>query len=281
MSFLKLVGKSAEILTIRKVVLAGLAAAGIYTVGDDGLSYLKTANRLVSSNVADQIPVEFELERAKTMVGELKPDIKQNLVVIAQEEVRVENIRQDIEDTQASLKDQRQSIVELRRTLDAPSNEVRIGKRAATPDEITAELKRRFENYRLAETTLESKLELLAHRESALEAAREKLTRMLEARRDLEVKIENLEARLRTVQSEAVTSKVDFDESHVAKCESLINSLRTRLQVSERLITQDGKEDFSAATKFTVGSESVTAEIDKYFSSSPSDNAENVFSSLN
>ncbi len=281
MSFLKLVGKSAEILTIRKVVLAGLAAAGIYTVGDDGLSYLKTANRLVSSNVADQIPVEFELERAKTMVGELKPDIKQNLVVIAQEEVRVENIRQDIEDTQASLKDQRQSIVELRRTLDAPSDEVRIGKRAATPDEITAELKRRFENYRLAETTLESKLELLAHRESALEAAREKLTRMLEARRDLEVKIENLEARLRTVQSEAVTSKVDFDESHVAKCESLINSLRTRLQVSERLITQDGKEDFSAATKFTVGSESVTAEIDKYFSSSPSDNAENVFSSLN
>jgi response regulator RpfG family c-di-GMP phosphodiesterase len=102
---------------------------------------------------------------------------------------------------------------------------------------------------------------------------------MLEARRDLEVQIENLEARMRTVQSEAVASQVDFDESHVARCEELINSLRSRLQVAERLMSQDESSDIPRATSFNVGKVSVVDEIDHYFAeSSPSDN---TLSSLN
>jgi chromosome segregation ATPase len=281
MNLLTLVTGKPEFLTTRRMVLAGLAAAGIYTAGDDGLSYLKTANRLVSTSVADQIPVEFELERAKTMVSELKPDIKNNMLVIAQEEVRVDNIRQEIEKGRESLRKQRSSIVELRKAQNENRGDVRVGKRSATSEEIESELKRRFDNYRLAEATLESKLELLNRREATLEAAREKLQRTLEARRDLEVKVDNLEARLRTAQSESISNRVDFDESHVARCESILDSLRSRLQVTEKMMLQDGgKSNVSLPTKMSVGNGTVADEIDNYFSDSPSDESSNSIAGL-
>lgn len=279
MNYLSLFGRGAGLFTLRRLIITGAAAAGLYGFGDEGLSYLKTANRLVGENVVDQIPVEFELERARTMIGELKPDIKRNVVLIAQEEVQVDNIREDIDDTRDSLASQRSALKELREALGRGGDEIRIADRPATTEEVENELKRRFSNYRLTEATLESKLQLLTHRESSLAAAREKLKRMLEARRDLEVQIENLEARMRTVQSEAVASQVDFDESHVARCEELIDSLRSRLQVAERLMSQDVSSEIPQATTFNVGEVSVVDEIDQYFAeSSPSDSS---LSSLN
>ena len=78
------VGK--DMLTLRRVALASAAAIGLYTFGGGAASYLTTASRLVSDSVSDRIPVEFELQRARTMIGEMIPDIKENMIVIAQEE---------------------------------------------------------------------------------------------------------------------------------------------------------------------------------------------------
>ena len=268
MNALNLIGRGANLLTAKRILVATAAAAGLYTVGDDGLSYLKTASRIVSSNVVDQIPVEFELERAKTMVADLQPDIRHNLLVIAQEEVQVQNIRNEIAKTKESIEHQREGLEELKQAFKSGSDEVRVGKRMATASEIEAELTRRFTNYRLAEATLASKLELLSNRETALEAAQLKLKRMLEARRDLTAQVDNLEARLRTVQSQAVTQRVDFDESHVAKCENLIDSLRARMQVSEKLLVQDGEQSTSAFD-FDVAPSNITREIERYLGTPP------------
>lgn len=264
--------------TLRRLFLAGLAATGLYTFGGDGLSYLTTASRMVSTGVAEQIPVEFELERAKTMIGDLIPDIKRNMVVIAQEEVSVEDIRQEIEDSQAGLDSQREEIKKLCGAIPDGDQVVRIGNRVATSGEIKTELKRRFARYRMSEATLHAKNDLLASRETSLYAARTKLERMLNSKRDLEVEVENLQARLHTVQSEAVTSKVEFDESHVARCEKLVDGLRIRLQVAERLLTADGNVDEILPSTFTIGDEDVVAQINTYFAkkSPPGELVKNV-----
>lgn len=266
---LSTIGRGA--VTLRRLFLAGVAATGLYTVGDDGVSYLKTAGRMVSTEVADNIPVEFELERAKTMIGDLLPDIKRNMIVIAQEEVSVDNVRKEVEQSRSDATSQREDILKLRAAIDGEDGIAKVGQRFATTEEISAELKRRFARFRMSEATLDAKQDLLASREASLEAARQKLERMLNAKRDLEVQVENLQARLRSVESEAVTSKVDFDESHVARCEKLVDGLRIRLQVAERLLTAEGSvEDMLPSTFVSVDEEDVVTEIDAYFAAKPS-----------
>lgn len=259
------------LLSAKRLALAGAAALGLYNFGDDGISYVSTAGRLVSNEVGDQIPIRFELERAKTMIDSLVPDIKRNMIVIAKEEVSAESVRSEVEAANKSLQEQRKELLALRDEAVKGSRELRIGTRVATDEEVQSELKRLFARYKLAEATLGAKQDLLLSREGTLTAARKKLETMMNAKRDLEVQVENLEARLTTVQSDAVTSSVEFDDSNLSKCQELVDDLRVRLQVAERLIVTDGQiEDLT--TTITFGDEDVLSQIDAHLSQeSPSD----------
>ena len=253
------------LMTARRLVLAGAAALGLYTYGDDGLSYLSTAGRMVSEEVGEKVPVSFELERAKTMIDSLVPDIKRNIIVIAKEEVSVESIRSEVETASESLEKQRVGLLKLRNEATAGGKELRIGSRVATESEVQEELKRLFARYKLSEATLGAKEDLLKSRESTLAAARKKLESMLNAKRDLEAQVENLEARLATVQSDAVATSVEFDDTSLAKCQDLVDQLQVRLQVAERLIVANGDFD-PMDTTISFGDEDVIAEIDDYLS---------------
>lgn len=263
------VGKS--MLTLRRTVLAGAALLGLYAAGDHGLSYLSTASRMAGDEVSSRIPVQFELERARTMINALVPDIKRNMIVIAKEEVSVESIRREVDDASESLTTQRTALLTLKQEAESGNQPIRIRNRPASKDEIDQELKRRLARYKLSEATLDAKKDLLANRELSLDAARAKLERMVNAKRDLEMQVENLQARLHTVESESVTQTVDFDETGVAKCQKLVDALRVRLQVAERLITTADEDGGHFESAVTVGDEDVYSQIDEYFSGDKKD----------
>ena len=93
----------------------------------------------------------------------------------------------------------------LRREAESGGQPIHIRNRVASQEEIDQELKRRLARFKLSEATLKAKKDLLANRELSLDAARAKLERMVNAKRDLEMQVENLQARLHTVESESVT----------------------------------------------------------------------------
>lgn len=253
-----------KMMTAKRLAIASAAGLGLYSFGDEGVSYVSTATRMVSSQVGDQVPISFEIERARTMIGQLTPDIKRNMVVIAQEEVGVETLRKEVKSADQSLSKQQEALLELRRQAESGQTTLKIGTRVATAADVDRELDRRFSRFRILEATLAAKQDLLASREDSLAAARTKLEAMLNAKRDLEVQAENLEARLRTLHSDAVTQKVQFDDSDVSKCQSLVNDLRARLDVAERMIVAEGNyDDTLVALPVTGGS--VRHEIDNYF----------------
>jgi hypothetical protein len=80
----------------------------------------------------------------------------------------------------------------------------------------------------------------------------------------LEIQAENLEARLRTLHSDAVANRVQFDDSDVSKCQSLVNDLRARLDVAEKMIVTEGNFE-DALVSFPTTGGSVRHEIDSYF----------------
>ena len=76
-------------------------------------------------------------------------------------------------------------------------------------------------------------------RQKSLEAARQKLEGMLAAKRQLEVDIENLEARQKMVEVAQTTSNYQFDDSQLGQVKELVSDLRTRLQVAEKLVSAE------------------------------------------
>jgi hypothetical protein len=74
---------------IKKSLMAvgGLSLLMVLFFGRDAASYVRTSFGWMKDTVRSQVPVEFEIERARRMVKNLVPDIRQNMHVIAQEEV--------------------------------------------------------------------------------------------------------------------------------------------------------------------------------------------------
>jgi hypothetical protein len=100
-------------------------------------------------------------------------------------------------------------------------------------------------------------------RQRSLEAARQKLEGMLAAKRQLEVDVEHLEARLKMVEAAQTTSDYKFDDSQLSRAKELVSDLRTRLDVAEKLVnTEDYLRDEIPLTESAP--ENIVEEVTEY-----------------
>jgi hypothetical protein len=250
---------------IKRGALIAVASYLLLSYGQGAWSYLSTAKRLVTGKFQASVPLQFEIERAKTMITDLLPDVRQNMLLIAQEEVGVEDLRRQIAQGESELAKHRDELVSLRAKLATNEATVSLANRNATKAEVKDELTRRFSRYQIAESTLASQRQLLLARENGLDAARAKLASMLNAKRDFEAQVQNLQARLKTQQSRTITDSIEVDDSQVARCQSLLNDVRARLEVADRLFSCEG--DLLAMTSaIAPSSEDIGEQIDRYFS---------------
>lgn len=252
---------------IKKILVstAVLAATGGILFGTDAFSYLTTSAKKVRHQVKASVPLDFEVERARNDVAELIPDIQKNMHVIAQEEVEIDDLKEQIARADKNLGAERQKLLTLR--ADMNNNEGKFhyaGGRTATPREVTTELSRRFERFQTAEATLKAKKQMLEARENTVHAAREKLDGMFAAKRDLEIQVQNLEARLKMLQAAQATSQFNFDDSQLARCKKTVQELRKRLDIAERVLDQDGKLVDTLSDEPGT-SEDIAEQIDRYF----------------
>jgi len=104
---------------------------------------------------------------------------------------------------------------------------------------VKVDLANRFERFKTADATLTSLQEIHKARQKSLDASRQKLEGMLAAKRQLEVDIENLEARKKMVEVAQTTSNYQFDDSQLGQVKELVIDLRTRLQVAEKMVTAE------------------------------------------
>jgi chromosome segregation ATPase len=256
--------------TLSRWALALAAAYLLFGYGQEGLSYLSTASRMVGEKVRSNVPLEFELERARTMIGGLIPDVRQNMMVIAQEEVGVDNLHHELDRSEGELGKQREELVHLRGELSGNEEQIRLGNRTASREEVKEELTRRFAHFQVAEATVASHKQLLAAREKSLDAARAKLKHMLTAKRDLELQVANLQARLKTKQSQTLAGSIEVNDSQVSRCQGLLNDVRVRLEVADRLFTSNG--DLTTITADAIStSEDIGEQIDRHFGQSNKD----------
>lgn len=250
----------------RKLVLTILAAIGVTFIAakTDLASYVKTGYRNVAGTVKESVPVQFQIDRARDMVRDLEPEIRHSMHVIAKEEVEVGELTKRISTADDKAVKDKSDIMRLQSDLSTGQSVFHYAGNSYSSSEVKQDLSRRFNRFKTADATLESLKQMRDARERNLEAARQKLTAMIAAQRQLQVEVENLEAKLKLVQVAEASSDFQFDDSQLARCKELMTDIRTRLDVATKLANADvNYQDEIPLDQSTE--EDVTDQVTKYF----------------
>jgi chromosome segregation ATPase len=249
-----------------------VAAAGVLLLGllfgRDAIGYVSTSVAELRQQVKDSVPVEFEIERARNMIKNIDPEIRRSMHLIAKEEVEVQNLAGRIDGLKEKLAKDEANILRMKTDLESGESYIYYKGERFASTEVKADLANRFERFKTNDATLASLHKVMHARRTSLDAAREKLDAMVAAKRQLEVEVENLEARQKMVEVAKTTANFNFDDSHLARTKELISDIQTRLQVEETMLNNYGEYQDNA--EIPVGEEEAEVknlgdEITEYF----------------
>ena len=227
---------------LRKLVFGGLATlvTSVVLFGGDAFSYLRTGAGEVRAAVKQEVPLEFQIERARDLVADLVPEVRKSMHVVAQEQVEIEKLEQSIDRRQTNLAEKQNAIRTMRSDLASDQTHFVYAGANYSRHEVTRDLARRFDSFLASEETLNRDRERLAAKKRALVSHREQLESMLDARQQLDVELEQLQARLQSVRAAETVSQVAIDDSSLSQARELIAELNGELDVRERLIEEEG-----------------------------------------
>ena len=247
------------------LILSAIGVGSTIALASTGAwSYMRCGIRTASDTVRDSVPIDWEIKRARQMIADLKPEIAKNLQVVAREEVGVQRLATEIKAKETQLAKSRSDIMRLKGDLESGSVKFVYAGRNYSQVQVKEDLSNRFKQFQVHEETTSKLNQVLSAREKNLEAARRKLDGMLAAKRELEVEVENLQARVTMVEVAQTTSPVSIDDSHLSSTRQLLDDIRTRIDVAERMVASEGALEGTIPLD-EPASENLLEEIADYF----------------
>ena len=254
---------------IKKTLFVGAAVILLMALfaGRGMVSYVTTAVDKVEDQFKSNVPVKFEIERARKMLKDLAPEIERNMHLIAREEVEVAKLERELSQNENQLAKSRDEILRLKGDLESGNSHFVYAGRSYSSAEVKNDMANRFQHFKTSEATVEQLKLVMRARQNGLNAAREKLEGMLSAKRQLAVEIENLQARLKMIEVAQTTSEFNFDDSQLARTRDLISEIGTRLDVTEKLMNQHVQlSDRIPLEEDQAASEDVLDAVTRHFS---------------
>jgi DNA repair exonuclease SbcCD ATPase subunit len=226
---------------IKKGLLVGGALALLLVLffGRDVVSYVKTTVANARTAVRESVPITFELERARKMIQELDPEISRHKREIAREEMELEKLEEQIAEDEAKLAKSWGQIQQLRGDLQRGDSNYVYARRTYSFKEVESDLTSRFARYQTKEATVDKLQQIAEARRRGLTAAQDKLKEMINAKRQLEVEVENLEARQKMVEVAKAASDFNIDDSQLSRTKALLNDIEARIEVDAQLVNAD------------------------------------------
>jgi hypothetical protein len=252
---------------VKKIVIltGGALVVGLLLFGRNAVNYLRTTASYLRESAQNSVPIGFQIDNARKMIKDLVPEVRKNMHIIAKEEVEVARLEEQIAGAEKNLAKEKEQIMRLKTDLGGGNSVFRYAGRSYTCDEVKADLANRFDRYKTSQATVASLKDIRKARERGLDAARQKLDGMLVAKRQLEVEVENLEARKEMVAAAQTTSKYQFDDSQLGRVKELMANLRSRLEVEEKLVNAEvqfqGEIPLDKSTP-----ENIVDQVSQYFS---------------
>lgn len=255
---------------IRKVAkgAVAMAALGGLVFGTDLFSYARTGISSARERIRSEVPIEFEIERARKEVDRLLPEVRKSVHLVAEEQVRVAQLKESVARREQSLAKQEEAILSLTADLKTGDSKFVYAGRRYNQREVEKDLAERFNRFKIAEDTVKREQQLLTAKEAALQANRETLEQMLSQKKDLEVQLEQLQARLQTVNARKQVHGLEIDDSHLNRVKALISRIENRLDVEDAVLAAEGDLNglIPVEQREAESPEDVTNEVEAYFS---------------
>ncbi|MCC9654416.1 hypothetical protein [Rhodopirellula halodulae] len=226
---------------LKKIVLAGTAATLLsgLTIATPIGSYARCGWSHLTNSASDAVPLEWELKRARQLITDLKPEIQQNARRIAQEKTEVVRLQREVKATEEKLVKAKSDIERLSNDLREDSDVYSYGGVTYTSAQVKSDLGNRFKRFQTRQQTSEKLRQMLSAREASLAAASQRMDAMLDAKRQLEVEVENLQARLGALRVAQTSTQLHLDDSALSDTRRLLDDIATRIDVEEETMKVD------------------------------------------
>jgi len=220
---------------------AALGAGTLFLVfGPAAPSYVKTAFHKVRQNAKDAVDPQFDIDRARDMIANLKPMVEQNIETLARAEVEAEHLEREIVTVQGNLDGEKTAMLSMRDGL--KTGDFRLaGHVADTADEVKVELAHRLDHYNYTSELLKEKQSTLKAKRKIIKAAHEQLENLKTQKSSLLAKLASIEAKLRMIEANEAKNDFHFDGSALANAKRTISELEEKLDVLARKSEMEGR----------------------------------------
>jgi septation ring formation regulator EzrA len=260
-------------------LLALIVIAGAFVFHRTHLgSYVATAWCNVTKDARNQVPLEFEVDRIRHEIERLDDDMRGQLGPIAEEMATVKTLGHRVQITRKSLADEKSALLALTRQVEAGEKYVSTGDEEYSAEDAKVKLARDFASFQGCEAELKSQEQLLAAKRQSLQAVTDQLAGMKGLKRDLEIRLAQLEADLKTVRLAQTKDKFQLDDSRLSDIKNSLSDIEHRLNVERARTELNGQYVGTPvpARKKVLPTSDLTAAVKKYFDKAPASKTEKV-----
>lgn len=256
---------------LKKLILAGGAVTLLsgLSLGTPIWSYTRCATSWLTDTASDAVPLEWEMKRARQMITDLQPEIAKNAKQIAREKIEVAKLERQVAQCEEALTKTQSDIERLSADLKSGNSVYTYAGKTYTSVAVQEDLSNRFDRFKTRRETADKLRQMLAAREASLRAAADRMDAMLASKSQLEVEVENLQARIGALRVAQTSSELSLDDSQLSQTRQLLDEIATRIDVEEETVAVDS-EYFGEIDLEEPVNENLLDEISQYFSK-PSD----------
>lgn len=200
-------------------------------------SYARTAVSWMGQTASDSVPLEWEIKRARQMIADLQPEIAGNAKQIAREKIELARLQRQAKECGDQLAKTQSDIERLSSDLKSGDAKYTYAGKTYTSTQVRDDLANRFDRFKTRRETYEKLQQMVAAREASLQAAGQRMDTMLAAKSQLEVEIENLQARIGSLRLAQTASPLNLDDSHLSRTRELLDDIAARIDVEEEVAT--------------------------------------------
>lgn len=218
----------------------------------------------------EEKPLDERIGNARTAVSELGPEIRKSMHLIAEQQVDVEHLQEQMAERRRELQTQEAAILKLRSDLKSGDESFVYAGQSYKPSEVRHDLAVRFDRYQTFAESLKRDEQILQSKIKALKANERRLDQMLASKKELEVEVEQLEARWKTLQAADAGNELEFDDGKLAETQKQIRKLNKELDVRDKLLTSSGKLSGlipvdEKPREIPVDRDNITEKVDEFF----------------
>jgi len=251
----------------KKLAWLGVAAlVAMVVVNATGLAkYCGPLASKFKKQVADKVPIEFQIETIKDQIAKLAPDIEAAKTRLAEKRVESKRLQTEVDTATAQLETQKDALLVRVKALESSTEFVYYGGRKVTLTEAKKKLDGDFKSFKLAEAQLKSRTQLLQIRQEELRIAQEQLEALVAAQKQAETDVAQLENEMMTVRLAETRSKYQADDSRLADIKQSIQKVRDRLEVSKQKLALDAQYGTETIPAETTDSDADSVEAVKAY----------------